>query len=123
MQAHKKTSAKHPRAVKRATPTTLRTRVSTKGQVVIPKELRDELGMKDGDILSVSADGDGLRLTPLAPDVGLDASQVSGILKAVVRAAGRPAPVPESEWQQHVDEMFRRQHISSARRRRTRAAR
>ena len=39
-------------------------RVGTKGQVVIPKELRDELGIEPGDEISFWRDGDHVALRP-----------------------------------------------------------
>ena len=40
-------------------------RVGPKGQVVIPKALRDRLGILTGDQVEFAADGDGLRLQPV----------------------------------------------------------
>jgi AbrB family looped-hinge helix DNA binding protein len=37
-------------------------RVGTKGQVVIPKAIRDELGIRTGDEVSFVADGDEVRI-------------------------------------------------------------
>ena len=37
-------------------------KMSTKGQIVIPKPLREELGLKPGDQLAVGVDGDRLIL-------------------------------------------------------------
>ncbi len=37
-------------------------KMSTKGQIVIPKPLREELGLKPGDPLAVGVDGDRLIL-------------------------------------------------------------
>lgn len=42
----------------------LRTKVSDKGQVVIPKHIRDELGLTSGMVLKVSADGGRIILEP-----------------------------------------------------------
>lgn len=39
-------------------------RVGPKGQVVIPKELRDELGIEPGDEISFWLDGDHVALQP-----------------------------------------------------------
>lgn len=39
-------------------------RVGPKGQVVIPKELRDELGIEPGDEISFWRDGDHVALRP-----------------------------------------------------------
>lgn len=38
-------------------------RVGTKGQVVIPKEMRDELGLQPGAEVAFERDGDTLRIT------------------------------------------------------------
>jgi AbrB family looped-hinge helix DNA binding protein len=39
-------------------------RVGSKGQVVIPKELRDQLGIEPGDEVSFWRDGDHVALRP-----------------------------------------------------------
>ncbi|MBX3284106.1 MAG: AbrB/MazE/SpoVT family DNA-binding domain-containing protein [Actinobacteria bacterium] len=46
-------------------------RVGTKGQVVIPKELRDELGIEPGDEISFWRDGDHVALRPARRGEGL----------------------------------------------------
>ena len=38
------------------------TKMSSRGQVVIPQEIRDELGLKEGSALVVTASGDTLLL-------------------------------------------------------------
>jgi AbrB family looped-hinge helix DNA binding protein len=38
-------------------------RLTSKGQVTIPQELREEAGMRPGDDLEFALDGDGLRVT------------------------------------------------------------
>jgi antitoxin PrlF len=43
------------------------TTVNTKGQVTIPKEIRDELGIKPGDKIVSEKDGDDVRLK-VVPD-------------------------------------------------------
>ncbi len=42
-------------------------RVGPKGQVVIPKVLRDELGIEPGDEVNFWRDGDHLALRPVRP--------------------------------------------------------
>lgn len=39
-------------------------RVGTKGQVVIPKQLRDALGIEAGDEVTFTLDQDGIRIAP-----------------------------------------------------------
>lgn len=39
-----------------------------KGQIVIPKEIRDKLGIKSGKMLSIKVVGDHAEITPLPDD-------------------------------------------------------
>jgi len=39
-------------------------KVGLKGQVVIPKALRDELGLHPGDVVTFELDGRGVRVEP-----------------------------------------------------------
>ncbi len=43
--------------------------VSSKGQVVIPREVRTKLGLTQGSVLRFVDDGDHVRLLPAAGDV------------------------------------------------------
>jgi AbrB family looped-hinge helix DNA binding protein len=42
----------------------MKTRVSTKGQVVLPSPIRRKLGLRAGDPLDAKVDGDRIVLTP-----------------------------------------------------------
>ena len=44
------------------------TKVSTKGQIVIPAELRDRLGLRPGALVRIEADGKALRVTKETDD-------------------------------------------------------
>jgi AbrB family looped-hinge helix DNA binding protein len=44
------------------------TQVSTKGQVVIPAELRQEMGIESGTQVAVERQGDMILLRPITPD-------------------------------------------------------
>ena len=41
--------------------------MTQKGQVTIPKDIRDELGLKTGDKIAFKREGNGIKATP-APD-------------------------------------------------------
>ena len=40
------------------------TKISTKGQVVVPSAIRRRLGLRSGDLLDVKAEGERIVLTP-----------------------------------------------------------
>lgn len=50
-------------------PTELAATVSSKGQVVIPSDVRKMLGLTHGSVLRFVMDGDSVRLLPAAGDV------------------------------------------------------
>lgn len=65
-------------------------RVGPKGQVVIPKAMRDELGIAPGDEVDFSVEAGGVRVEPVRPGpsmrgrfAGMD---LTGMLKADRRA-------------------------------------
>ncbi len=41
--------------------------LSTKGQIVLPREIREALGLREGDKLEIRLDGDRVVLTRLSP--------------------------------------------------------
>lgn len=42
----------------------METKISTKGQVVLPRPVREKLGLRPGDALEVKMDGDAIVLRP-----------------------------------------------------------
>ena len=54
----------------------MRTSIDRAGRVVIPKVLRDQLGLTPGDV-EVTSDGAALRIEPVA---GVDLAEVDGRL-------------------------------------------
>ena len=42
----------------------METKISTKGQVVLPRPVRERLGLRPGDTLDVRTDGDAIVLRP-----------------------------------------------------------
>jgi AbrB family looped-hinge helix DNA binding protein len=51
---------------KHGAPLRLATVVTRKGQITIPAPIREALGIKEGDTISVSMDGDKVNLEPVA---------------------------------------------------------
>jgi AbrB family looped-hinge helix DNA binding protein len=57
----------------------MKVRVSEKGQVTIPKRLRDQLGIRSGDELDLQVDGDRLVATNMVERDAID--ELYGSLK------------------------------------------
>ena len=55
-------------------------KTSSKGQIVIPKEIRDALGIKPGSILNIRVEGKRIILepAPAPPDVFVELGEKSG---------------------------------------------
>jgi AbrB family looped-hinge helix DNA binding protein len=81
------------------------TRLSTKGQVVLPRDIRDGLNWTAGMELLVNREGDTvtLRAKPALPAKTLEPRDVVGILK------WDGPPVSIREMDKAIDEMFRRE--------------
>ncbi len=72
----------------------MRTRVSEKGQVVIPKEVRDKLGLRRGTVLRVRVEGKKVILEPVSepPEeifVDADPSKLEEILEEAKRSGDK----------------------------------
>jgi AbrB family looped-hinge helix DNA binding protein len=64
-------------------------RVGPKGQVVIPKALRDRLGILTGDEVEFAIDGDAVRLEPVRDRASLRGSLAGLGLSAELEAEHR----------------------------------
>jgi len=60
--------------MKKGTEMTEITRMSSKGQLVIPSDIREQMGLKEGSVLGISADNDVILLKKL--DTNLDAKDL-----------------------------------------------
>lgn len=77
------------------------TRITRKGQVTIPKKLRDEFGLEEGDELRWEMDDDGIRV------------------KKATRSAGRGMLVDDDVPAQKREEMAEQMEADLRERRRT----
>jgi AbrB family looped-hinge helix DNA binding protein len=81
----------------------MQTRLSTKGQVVLPSRIRNKLGLRPGDPLDASVEGSRIVLTPRkrrAKKVRIIKDPVTGF---PVLTAGPNAPILTSK---EVDEIL-----------------
>lgn len=63
--------------------------VSTKGQIVLPAELRRRLGMGAGARIEVLEESDGLKLRVVRPVATVDLTSMAGMVKAPARGTPR----------------------------------
>jgi len=84
----------------------MQTKVSTKGQVVLPSRIRDKLGLRPGDPLDASVEGGRIVLTPRK----IRSKKVSIIIDPVtglpVLSAGPNAPTLTSKQVEEILSTF-----------------
>ena len=80
------------------------TRLSAKGQVVIPKEVRDRLGWPQGSELEVVETGDGVLLRRKKARMGLSVEEATARLRQIYQHKGPPIPVEQLNWSPDVDD-------------------
>jgi AbrB family looped-hinge helix DNA binding protein len=71
------------------------TRISEKGQVVVPKPLRDQKGWWPGTDLEVVDVGDGVLLRPLRRSKTLTVEEATARLRQLYVHQGPPVPLEE----------------------------
>lgn len=83
--------------------------MSAKGQVVIPKDVRDALGLKPGQELDVVRSGDGVFLRKPTAKSGRSTEEIIKAIRALVQYDGPPVPIKKlgypspEEWQAWSD--------------------
>lgn len=78
--------------------------MSAKGQVVIPKEIRDAMGFNPGQTLDVVRTGGGVLLRPVAPKSGRSTAEIIAGFRKLYKHEGPPATIEEMDAA--VDAMF-----------------
>jgi AbrB family looped-hinge helix DNA binding protein len=81
----------------------MQTKLSTKGQVVVPGPLRRKLGLRPGDALDVRAEDGSIVLTPRRTRLRKPRIIIDSITGLPVLTAGPDAPVLTRK---HVDEIL-----------------
>jgi AbrB family looped-hinge helix DNA binding protein len=84
------------------------TKVSEKGQVVVPKATRDRLGWQPGTDLEVIESGDAVTLRKRSSDRTLTVEAAVARLRGIVRYDGPPIPIDRLSWSPDVEDETRR---------------
>lgn len=71
------------------------TKISAKGQVVIPKDVRDELGLVPGQSLEVIKTGGGVLLRPKHIKSGRSFEEITAAIRARVTYRGPPVSIED----------------------------
>jgi AbrB family looped-hinge helix DNA binding protein len=80
----------------------MQTRVSTKGQVVLPSRIRRKLGLQAGDPLEVRVEGGSVVLTPQRKRSQKTKIVTDPVTGLPVLSAGRDAPVLSSKQVEEI---------------------
>jgi AbrB family looped-hinge helix DNA binding protein len=83
-----------------------KTTLSAKGQVVIPKDVRDALGLKPGQVLDVQRTMNGVLLSIADQKSGRTADEVFARLREIAPKWEGP-PVTDGMMDAAIDTMFR----------------
>jgi len=71
--------------------------MSAKGQVVIPKDVRDALGLKPGQALDVVQTAGGVMLRPVAHKSGRSFDEITAEIRSLVSYDGPRIPVEDMD--------------------------
>jgi len=72
-----------------------KTTLSAKGQVVIPKDVRDQLGLSPGQVLDVVPMGGGVLLKPQHRKSGRSFEEIMAAIRARIDYDGPPITIEE----------------------------
>jgi AbrB family looped-hinge helix DNA binding protein len=83
---------------------TATTKLSAKGQVVIPADVRRSLGLKPGQTLQVRQTGGGVMLTPVLAKSGRTTDELLAEIRKIYTHKGPPATIEDMD--RAVERMF-----------------
>ena len=81
-------------------------KVSGKGQVVIPKDVRDRLGMVEGTVLDVIESAEGVFLRKPAKRKKMSVEEATVRLRELIKWDGPPLPIERLSWSAEVDREY-----------------
>lgn len=84
------------------------TRISAKGQVVIPKETRDRLGLTQGFALDVIETPDGVLLRKPRVQQKLSFEEATARIRKIVKYDGPALSIEQLSWSAEADREFRK---------------
>lgn len=85
---------------------TAQTRLSAKGQVVIPKDVRDRLGLVAGTVFDVIETSDGVVLRKPRTRPKISVVEATRRLREMIKWDGPPLPIERLSWSAEVDREF-----------------
>ena len=80
------------------------TRLSGKGQVVVPKDARDRLGWQPGAELEVIETADAITLRRRRRDHSLSTDDAIARLRALYVHSGPPVPLDQLSWSPEMED-------------------
>lgn len=86
---------------------TAQTKLSAKGQVVIPKDVRDRLGWLQGSALEVVETAGGVLLRRTSERSKMTVAQAREHIGRVVNYTGPPLALDQLSWSAEADREFR----------------
>lgn len=75
-----------------------KTKLSAKGQVVIPKDVRERMGLSIGDSFDVIARGDELVLRRESSITKMSVAEATAHMRKVIQYRGPMIPVEQLSW-------------------------
>jgi AbrB family looped-hinge helix DNA binding protein len=89
-----------------------RTTLSAKGQVVIPKDVRDALGLKPGQAFDIIKSGDSVVLRPVFEKSGQTVEEITARIREIASSYTGP-PVSIEEMNETIAEGWRHAALRS----------